>query len=150
MKFLITGGAGNLDHLYDAIVTGENIFSRLQKGEDPLQASIRGTQEIAVPVTFGVLTTVVAFTPLLMIEGVRGQIFAQIPLIVIPCLLFSLVESLWILPAHLAHMGGSLEGNERSSRWYRIQVGRFSDREQAAQTIHALESKGLKPILVSR
>ena len=88
----------------DAIVTGENIFSRLQKGEDPLQASIRGTQEIAVPVTFGVLTTVVAFTPLLMIEGVRGQIFAQIPLIVIPVLLFSLVESKLILPAHLKHV----------------------------------------------
>ena len=88
----------------DAIVTGENIFTRLQKGEDPLQASIKGTQEIAVPVTFGVLTTVVAFMPLLMIEGVRGQIFAQIPLIVIPVLLFSLVESKLILPAHLKHV----------------------------------------------
>ncbi|HUG98798.1 MAG TPA: efflux RND transporter permease subunit [Gammaproteobacteria bacterium] len=88
----------------DAIVTGENIFTRLQKGEDPLQASIRGTQEIAVPVTFGILTTVVAFIPLLMIEGVRGQLFAQIPLIVIPVLLFSLVESKLILPAHLKHV----------------------------------------------
>lgn len=88
----------------DAIVTGENIFTRLQKGENPLQASIKGTQEIAVPVTFGVLTTVVAFMPLLMIEGVRGQIFAQIPMIVIPVLLFSLVESKLILPAHLKHV----------------------------------------------
>jgi multidrug efflux pump subunit AcrB len=88
----------------DAIVTGENIFTRLQKGEDPLQASIKGTQDIAVPVTFGILTTVVAFTPLLMIEGVRGQLFAQIPLIVIPVLLFSLVESKLILPAHLKHV----------------------------------------------
>jgi multidrug efflux pump subunit AcrB len=88
----------------DAIVTGENIFTRMQKGEDPLQASIKGTQEIAVPVTFGILTTVVAFSPLLMIEGVRGQIFAQIPLIVIPVLLFSLVESKLILPAHLKHV----------------------------------------------
>lgn len=97
----------------DAIVTGENIFTRLQKGEDPLQASIKGTQEIAVPVTFGVLTTVVAFIPLLMIEGVRGQIFAQIPLIVIPVLLFSLVESKLILPAHLKHVrvrGGANDG----------------------------------------
>ena len=88
----------------DAIVTGENIFTRLQRGEDSLQASIEGTQEIAVPVTFGVLTTVVAFIPLLMIEGVRGQLFAQIPLIVIPVLLFSLVESKLILPAHLKHV----------------------------------------------
>jgi len=97
----------------DAIVTGENIFTRLQKGEDPLEAAIKGTQEIAVPVTFGILTTVVAFMPLLMIEGVRGQIFAQIPLIVIPVLLFSLVESKLILPAHLKHVrirGGASDG----------------------------------------
>ncbi|MCJ7555291.1 MAG: efflux RND transporter permease subunit, partial [Gammaproteobacteria bacterium] len=88
----------------DAIVTGENIFTRLQKGEDPRDAAVKGTQEIAVPVTFGVLTTVVAFIPLLMIEGVRGKLFAQIPMIVIPVLLFSLIESKLILPAHLKHV----------------------------------------------
>ena len=57
-----------------------------------------------MPVTFGVLTTVAAFVPLLLIEGARGQIFAQIPMIVIPVLLFSLVESKLILPAHLRHV----------------------------------------------
>ncbi len=88
----------------DAIVTGENIYRHLQRQEDPTQAAIVGTQEIAVPVTFGVLTTVAAFVPLLMVEGVRGQLFAQIPLIVIPVLLFSLVESKLILPAHLKHV----------------------------------------------
>lgn len=88
----------------DAIVTGENIFTRLQKGENPRDAAIKGTQEIAVPVTFGVLTTVVAFIPLLMVEGVRGKLFAQIPMIVIPVLLFSLIESKLILPAHLKHV----------------------------------------------
>lgn len=88
----------------DAIVTGENIYTHLKRGTDPLQAAIQGTQEVAVPVTFGVLTTVVAFAPILFIEGVRGQIFAQIPLIVIPVLLVSLVESKLILPAHLSHV----------------------------------------------
>ena len=112
----------------DAIVTGENIFSRLQKGEDPLQASIRGTQEIAVPVTFGVLTTVVAFTPLLMVEGVRGQIFAQIPLIVIPVLLFSLVESKLILPAHLKHVRMRTQQNERGLTRLQAIVQRGLDR----------------------
>ncbi|MEO0422139.1 MAG: efflux RND transporter permease subunit [Pseudomonadota bacterium] len=87
----------------DAIVTGENIYSHLRAGAPPEQAAIRGTQEIAVPVTFGVLTTVAAFTPLLFIEGTRGKLFAQFPLIVIPVLLFSLVESKLILPAHLKH-----------------------------------------------
>ncbi|MDZ7839957.1 MAG: efflux RND transporter permease subunit [Gammaproteobacteria bacterium] len=88
----------------DAIVTGENIYSHLRRGDDPLEGAISGTREIAVPVTFGVLTTVAAFAPLLMIEGARGDIFAQIPLVVIPVLLFSLVESKLILPAHMKHV----------------------------------------------
>ncbi|MEM9384335.1 MAG: efflux RND transporter permease subunit [Pseudomonadota bacterium] len=87
----------------DAIVTGENIYTHLRAGEPPEQAAIRGTQEIALPVTFGVLTTVAAFTPLFFIEGARGKLFSQFPLIVIPVLLFSLVESKLILPAHLKH-----------------------------------------------
>ncbi len=88
----------------DAIVTGENVYTHLQRHGDALKASIEGTKEVAVPVTFGVLTTVVAFAPLMFIEGRRGALFAQIPLIVIPVLLFSLVESKLILPAHLKHL----------------------------------------------
>lgn len=88
----------------DAIVTGENIYTHVKRGEAPGEAVVRGTQEVALPVTFGILTTVAAFVPLLMIEGARGQIFAQIPLVVIPVLLFSLVESKLILPAHLRHL----------------------------------------------
>lgn len=88
----------------DAIVTGENVYSHLQKTGDGVKAAIEGTKEIAVPVTFGVLTTVAAFLPLLMIEGTRGKIFAQIPLVVIPVLIFSLIESKLVLPSHLQHM----------------------------------------------
>jgi len=88
----------------DAIVTGENIFSKLKDSDDATDAAIKGTQEIAVPVTFGVLTTVAAFIPLFMMGGDRGPLFAQIPLIVIPVLLFSLVESKLILPAHMKHV----------------------------------------------
>ncbi len=88
----------------DAIVTGENIYTHLQKGTDPLEAAITGTKEVSIPVTFGVLTTMAAFYPLTMIAGVRGQLFAQIPAIVIPVLFFSLVESKLILPAHLKHL----------------------------------------------
>jgi multidrug efflux pump subunit AcrB len=87
----------------DAIVTGENIFSHLKRSEESVAAVIRGAQEVSVPVTFGLLTTVVAFAPLLFVEGNRGAIFAQIPMIVIPVLLFSWVESKLILPAHLRH-----------------------------------------------
>ncbi|MGD8746535.1 MAG: efflux RND transporter permease subunit, partial [Gammaproteobacteria bacterium] len=111
----------------DAIVTGENIYTKLETSRNSLDAAIAGTQEIAVPVTFGVLTTIAAFIPLLMIEGVRGQLFAQIPLIVIPVLLFSLVESKLVLPAHLKHTkvrgdsdsdhGLLVRGQRQISRW---------------------------------
>ncbi len=88
----------------DAIVTGENIFSHMRRKKDPVQAAIEGAQEVAMPVTFGVLTTMAAFAPLLMIEGARGQLFAQIPLIVIPVLFFSIIESKFVLPSHMSHL----------------------------------------------
>ena len=88
----------------DAIVTGENIYTHLGKAESSEDAVIKGTQEVASPVTFGILTTVAAFLPLAFIEGNRGALFAQIPVIVIPILLMSLVESKFVLPSHLKHI----------------------------------------------
>ena len=88
----------------DAIITGENVYRRMRTGESGLEAAVIGTQEVSVPVTFGLLTTAAAFMPLMFMEGHRGPIFAQIPLVVIPVLLFSWVESKLILPAHLVHL----------------------------------------------
>ncbi len=85
----------------DAIVTGENIYTRLRQGGDPLDASIRGTKQVAVPVTFGILTTIAAFSPLAFVEGRMGDFMGAIPAVVIPCLVFSLVESKLVLPAHM-------------------------------------------------
>ncbi len=87
----------------DAIVTGENIYTHQKRGGDPLEAAITGTREVNVPVVFGVLTTVVAFTPLLAAKEGMTRFFSHIALIVIPVLLFSLVESKLILPSHLSH-----------------------------------------------
>ena len=88
----------------DAIVTGENIYTHLQKSESGEMAAIEGTKEIATPVTFGVLTTIAAFAPLAFIQGDRSDIFTQIPYVVIPVLIFSLIESKFILPSHLKHI----------------------------------------------
>ncbi|MEE4245641.1 MAG: efflux RND transporter permease subunit, partial [Kangiellaceae bacterium] len=87
----------------DAIVTGENVYSHLQNGDDPETAAIVGTQEVAVPVTFGILTTVAAFVPLALLEG-RGSWYQSIPYVIVPVLLFSLIESKLVLPAHLKHV----------------------------------------------
>lgn len=86
----------------DAIVTGENVYSRIQKGEHPQSASWRGTHEVGTVVVFGVLTTMVAFTPMLGLSGVSGKIWPNIPLVVIPTLAFSLLQSKFVLPAHMA------------------------------------------------
>lgn len=110
----------------DAIVTGENIYSHLRNAESGLQASIRGTQEVAVPVTFGVLTTVAAFLPIGFIEGARGALFAQIPVVVIPVLLFSLIESKFVLPAHLKHLKLRQNEVEQQGRLSQM-LQRFAD-----------------------
>jgi multidrug efflux pump subunit AcrB len=88
----------------DAIVTGENVYTKLKAGMDPLEASVTGTTEVAIPVTFGAITTIVAFIPLLYFDGVWGDFAKQIPPVVGPVLLFSLLESKLILPAHLKHV----------------------------------------------
>ncbi|MEM7010475.1 MAG: efflux RND transporter permease subunit [Verrucomicrobiota bacterium] len=88
----------------DAIITGENVYSKLQSGLDPTEAAVAGTKEVAVPVTFGILTTIIAFVPLLFFEGIWGDFAKQIPPVVAPVLLFSLLESKLILPAHLKHV----------------------------------------------
>ncbi|MCA9543793.1 MAG: efflux RND transporter permease subunit, partial [Myxococcales bacterium] len=87
----------------DAIVVGENVYELREKGIPPLEAAIAGSKQVAVPVVFAVLTTVAAFSPLFFVPGVSGKFMRNIPAIVVSVILFSLVESLFILPAHLAH-----------------------------------------------
>lgn len=88
----------------DAIVTGENIYAKIQQGMPPLEAAVEGTHEVATPVTFGALTTMVAFLPLLYFDGTWGDFAKQIPPVVAPVLFFSLIESKLILPSHLKHL----------------------------------------------
>ena len=88
----------------DAIVVGENVHRHQERSEEPLQAAITGTQEVSVPVIFGVLTTVAAFMPMIFSPGPFGQIFGAIGIVVICCLTISVVESQLVLPAHLGHM----------------------------------------------
>ena len=83
----------------DAVIVGENIYRHYQMGKRGLRAAIDGAQEVYVPVIFAILTSIAAFSPLLTVEGSMGQVLRIIPLIVILTLIFSLIESLFILPA---------------------------------------------------
>ncbi|MCZ6642916.1 MAG: efflux RND transporter permease subunit [Gammaproteobacteria bacterium] len=88
----------------DAIVVGENVYSTQQREHSLLKGAIKGTQQVSVPVIFGVLTTVAAFMPFMLGPGTMGQIFSVVATIVMCCLLFSLIESQLVLPAHLGHL----------------------------------------------
>ena len=87
----------------DAVVVGESIFQRLRKGERPEWAAYNGTTQVFWPVVASVSTTIVAFVPLYFVDGMMGKFFAVVPFVVIAALLLSLVESIIILPGHIAH-----------------------------------------------
>jgi multidrug efflux pump subunit AcrB len=88
----------------DAIVTGENIYTKLREGLDPTEAAIVGTKEVSTPVTFGIITTIVAFVPLMFMPDSWASYTKPILPVVAPVLLFSLIESKLILPCHLKHL----------------------------------------------
>ena len=98
----------------DAIVVGESVHSQHQRGSPRLKGAIDGAQGVTIPVTFGVLTTVAAFMPLLFAAGYMGQIMWVIASTVLCCLIFSLIESQLVLPAHLGNSKISTASGEVS------------------------------------
>ncbi len=86
----------------DAIVVGENVYTRVERGEEPKLAAVKGTEEVTWPVLIAVLTTIAAFLPLMFIEGRIGDFMGVLPMVVMGALAVSLVEALSILPSHLA------------------------------------------------
>ncbi|MCW3171933.1 efflux RND transporter permease subunit [Shewanella subflava] len=88
----------------DAIVMGESAHTECQEHGQNVESVIRGVQRVAMPATFGVLTTIAAFLPITLDDGPSSAFGQAIGFVVILCLLFSLIESKLILPSHLAHM----------------------------------------------
>ena len=87
----------------DAVVVGENIALFRERGMEPKEAAVKAATQVSTPVFFAVLTTMATFSPMLAVEGQIGAIWRIFPLITISVLVWSLFESLTILPAHLAH-----------------------------------------------
>jgi multidrug efflux pump subunit AcrB len=87
----------------DAIIIGESAYTRIRSHGHTLDNVIKGAHRVAIPATFGVLTTIAAFAPMMFIGGIVGPFFEAMAFVVILCLAFSLVESKLILPAHLVH-----------------------------------------------
>lgn len=109
----------------DAIVVGENIYRHMQEGEAFLDAAVAGVREVAMPVSFSILTNVVAFVPIYMLSGMMGRVMGMLPIVVVSAFLISWVESVFILPAHLGHH----KDKERSGirGWVHERQRRFSE-----------------------
>ena len=109
----------------DAIVVGENIYEYRSTGLSYIEAAIHGAKDVAMPVTFSILTNIVAFLPMLFIPGPMGKIWAVIPVVVVTVFVISLIESLLILPSHLAH--AHRVSRNRFSNYLHALQQRFSD-----------------------
>lgn len=139
----------------DAIVVGENIYARFERGESPREAAIHGAQEVTWPVVIAVLTTIGAFAPLLMIEGRIGDFMGVLPIVVICALTVSLLESLIILPSHLAEslkpadVGAA--GTRNGLRWLRpIHWVRDKQRHIFGNVANELYARALRKSLAYR
>ncbi len=126
----------------DAIVVGENVYEKRQETSDNEVAAIEGTREVAGPVTFSILTNIVAFVPLMFIPGETGKFWAPLPVVVILVLALSLIESLYILPAHLAHArAGGRRGRGLGATLHRWQ-------QAFSQTFNRLVEFAFRPVLL--
>jgi multidrug efflux pump subunit AcrB len=107
----------------DAIVVGERVYAHEQQGKGRLQAAVEGTQEVSLPVVFGVLTTMAVFIPIVNIPSSMGGLFKPLGYTVIIALALSVIESQMILPAHLAHRKPEREpgDNKNLNRWLALQ-----------------------------
>lgn len=126
----------------DAIIVGESIFTQFQKHGGPgVNASVAGAHRVSLPVTFAVLTTIVAFIPILTLPGFLGKFFFPIPVVVIATLIWSLIESKLVLPYHLTlcRVGAGKDRSEMN--WLLRQQRRIAD------SMETFVEKRYRPVL---
>jgi multidrug efflux pump subunit AcrB len=128
----------------DAIVVGERVYAHERSGKPRLLAAVDGTQEVSIPVLFGVFTTMAAFIPIINIPGTMGNFFKVMGVVVIIALFFSILESQLILPSHLAHRKGEREPGEHGllNRWLALQE-RISGGLERVANYYYLPAAGL-------
>jgi len=117
----------------DAIVVGEAIYFHRRQGKPPLNAAVDGVAEVGMPVIAAVITSIVAFIPLLYVGGIMGKFIAIMPVVVISCLAVSLVECLLLLPAHLSHLP---DPNVQNNNKHRL--------TRRLETVHRLTRSGME------
>jgi multidrug efflux pump subunit AcrB len=131
----------------DAIVIGERIYAHERHSEDQRTAAVNGAHEIAIPVIFGVLTTIAAFLPIVFVPGRLGSLFSVVGIVVCLSLLFSLVESMLILPCHLAHRARARDRQHGAlmNRWLGFQNWLANGLENFAEHRYGAGLRSLLP-----
>lgn len=131
----------------DAIIIGESVQTAGEQDGHTLDNVIRGAKRVAMPATFGVLTTVATFVPFLTVPGGFGALPAAIGSVVILCLLFSIVESKLILPAHLASMrpitADDNSALRRFQNYFSVGLKRFIQQQYQPLLVKAIEARYL-------
>ncbi|WP_197476063.1 efflux RND transporter permease subunit, partial [Oleiphilus sp. HI0043] len=125
----------------DAVIVGESIHSQNQAGKYGSEGALAGVYDVYKPILFAVTTTIVAFLPLLFLPGPEGQLMQAIPIIVICILVFSLLESIFILPAHLSRKASTSSDEKKDSLLSKIQ-------KQFSQHLDKLNQGLYQPLLV--
>jgi multidrug efflux pump subunit AcrB len=141
----------------DAIIVGEHVYSKVEEGVEPKLAAITGTEEVTWPVVCAILTTIVAFVPLMYIEGQMGDWMGVLPMIVCVALSVSLIEALTILPSHLAHglcplASGDASRSHLRPRWlaeFAARV-RHTQHEYVQQKLRTLYERLLRLAIANR
>jgi multidrug efflux pump subunit AcrB len=124
----------------DAIIAGENIYENRQQGMGFVEAAIQGARDVAIPISFSILTNIMAFVPLMFMPGGMGKMFVVIPMTVITVFILSWIEALFILPAHLAH--SSAKHTSKPGRWMR------DTQKKIDRYLNGFIQRIYKPILV--
>lgn len=128
----------------DAIIIGESVYSRQQEGLRGATAAAIGTQSVSKPVLYAVISTMIFFVPLLVIPGTMGDMSYSIPVVVILALFFSLIESFFILPSHLAHLKPESEIRLRHPLLIKLQ----RSREGCANALDRFAEHRYRPLLL--
>lgn len=140
----------------DAIIVLENIYRRIESGEEIRAAVVNGANEVLWPVTAAVLTTVAAFAPLLLVGGTAGKFVSVLPKCVVVCLLASLFECLVVLPAHYLDFGSRSSHGARPDRGGRFGplLGLFgglrSSMDRAFERLRERYARAIRPVLTNR
>jgi multidrug efflux pump subunit AcrB len=100
----------------DGIVVSEIIYEKRESGFRPIEAAVSGVQAVIAPVTVSIITTIVAFLPMLAIKGMMGKVIFVFPVMVTVTLVASLLEAFFILPNHLVHSGQMITDADKRSR----------------------------------